>query len=103
MFFIAHKVHQLYLHVQAFLRLNYDNSDDKKCMIEPSMVVHTCNPSTQETEARMFEASLSYKFNSRPVRNRARPCLKKEKWPGVLEHTYNSNTWVIQPAGSLLD
>lgn len=43
-------------------------------MIEPSTVVHTCNPNTQE-EA--FEASLGYKVNSRPARDTQQDHLKK--------------------------
>lgn len=43
-------------------------------MPEPSMVVHTCNPNTEEA----FEASLGYKVNSRPARDTQQDCLKKK-------------------------
>lgn len=42
-------------------------------MIEPSTVVYTCNPNTQEA----FEASLGYKVNARPARDTQQDRLKK--------------------------
>jgi hypothetical protein len=53
------------------------------------VVIHTCNPSTQEAEAEeVFEAGLVYIVSSRSLGILVKLCLKKKKKKKRLERDF---------------
>lgn len=58
--------------------------------MKPGIVVHTCNPNTEEAESRLceFEVSLDYLVNARPAELKECPISKKEeKTKPLMIHT----------------